>query len=59
MDCTFVPEHAQRFHRVLASVDGVYERFRSDFFGRSGIHFWWGAFDFAVLTAHRSPRVRT
>ncbi len=47
--CAFVPEHAQRFHRVLTSIDGVYERFRSDFFGRSGIQFWWGAFDFAVL----------
>ena len=30
-------------------IDGVFEEFRSRFFGRSGIQFWWGAFDFAVL----------
>lgn len=48
-DNTIVPEHAQRFHRLLTSIDGVYEEFRSDFFGRSGVQFWWGAFDFAVL----------
>jgi hypothetical protein len=48
-DCVFVPEHAQRFHRVLCSLDGVFEEFRSGFFGRSGVQLWWGAFDFAVL----------
>jgi hypothetical protein len=48
-DCTFVAEHAQRFYQILASLDGIFEEFRSDFFGRSGIQFWWGAFDFAVL----------
>jgi len=48
-DRTIVPEHAQAFHRVLAAVSGVFEEFRSDFFGRSGVQFWWGAFDYAVL----------
>ncbi|MCE5191907.1 MAG: DUF5996 family protein [Actinomycetia bacterium] len=48
-DCTIVPEHAQRFHRVLCSLDGVFEEFRSGFFGRTGVQFWWGAFDFSVL----------
>lgn len=48
-DCTMVPEHAQRYHRILSSLDGVYEEFRSQFFGRTGVQFWWGAFDFAVL----------
>ena len=48
-DCTIVLEDAQRFHRALASIDGVFEEFRSRFFGRSSIQFWWGAFDFAVL----------
>ena len=48
-DCTFVPEQAQRFHRILSSVYGVLEEFRSQFFGRSGVQFWWGTFDEAVL----------
>ena len=42
-------EQAQRFHRVLSSVNAVFEEFRSPFFGRSGVQFWWGGFDLAVL----------
>ena len=41
--------HAQRFYRLLATIDGVFEAFRSRFFGRSSVQFWWGGFDFAVL----------
>ena len=48
-DCVIVPEHAQRFHTVLSSVHGILEEFRSRFFGRSGVQFWWGTFDEAVL----------
>jgi len=48
-DCTFVAEDAQRFHAALSTVQGVFEEFRSSFFGRSGVQFWWGAFDLAVL----------
>jgi hypothetical protein len=48
-DCTMVPEHAQRFYRLLATIDGAFEEFRSGFFGRSGVQFWWGASDLAVL----------
>lgn len=48
-DHTFVPEHAQRFHRILCSINAVFEEFRSGFFGRSGVQFWWGSFDLAVL----------
>ena len=48
-DCAFVPEHAQRFYRLLATLDGIFEEFRSAFFGRSSVQFWWGACDFAVL----------
>jgi Family of unknown function (DUF5996) len=48
-DCTIVPEHAQRFHRVLCAIDGAFEEFRSPYFGRTGVQFWWGGFDFAVL----------
>ena len=48
-DGVFVPGHAQRFHRVLTSLNAVFEEFRSQFFGRSGVQFWWGSFDLAVL----------
>jgi hypothetical protein len=48
-ECTFVLEHAQRFHRILGSLNHVFEEFRSEFFGRSSIQFWWGGCDFAVL----------
>jgi hypothetical protein len=48
-DCMVVAEDAQRFLRVLAAINSVFEEFRSDFFGRSGVQFWWGGFDFAVL----------
>lgn len=48
-DCTLEAGHAQRFHRVLSSVNEVFEEFRSPFFGRSGVQFWWGAFDLSVL----------
>jgi len=48
-DCILIAADAQRFHRVLTSVSAVFEEFRSGFFGRSGVQFWWGAFDLAVL----------
>ncbi|MHB9150278.1 MAG: DUF5996 family protein [Thermoleophilia bacterium] len=48
-DCRLDPEHARRFHRLLSSVNGAFEEFRSPFFGRSGVQFWWGTFDLAVL----------
>ncbi len=48
-DCTFDALQAQRFHGLLCTIDGVYEEFRSGFFGRTSIQYWWGASDFAVL----------
>ena len=40
---------ARRLYRVLATVHGLFDEFRSPFFGRSGVQLWWGAFDLAVL----------
>ena len=37
------PEH------YLEHLDRLREVFRSSFFGRTGVQFWWGGFDFAVL----------
>jgi Family of unknown function (DUF5996) len=54
-DGTFVPEHAQRFHRVLSSINGVFEEFRSPFFGRSGVQLWWGGLDLTVLLFSGRP----
>ncbi len=48
-ECMVVAEEGQRFLRLLASIGSVFEEFRSRFFGRSGVQFWWGGFDFAVL----------
>jgi hypothetical protein len=52
---------AQRFWRVLTSVNRVLGRFRSGFVGKaSPVHFFWGSFDLAVTrfsgrTAPRHP----
>jgi len=48
-DCMIDSAHAVAFYQLLASIQGVFEEFRSGFFGRSGVQFWWGAFDLAVL----------
>ena len=40
---------ARRLYCVLATVHGVFDEFRSPFFGRSGVQLWWGGFDLAVL----------
>jgi hypothetical protein len=46
---TYVPEHAQRFWRILMQADRVLQRFRGGFLGKSSpVHFFWGSFDLAV-----------
>ncbi len=49
---------AWRFWRILLSVQGVFEEFRSKFLGKcSPIHFFWGSFDLAVtrFSGRRAP----
>ncbi|MGH9508759.1 MAG: DUF5996 family protein [Terriglobales bacterium] len=51
-------EYAQRFWRILASVDSVCQEFRSGFLGKSSpVHFFWGSFDMAVtrFSGRRAP----
>ncbi|HXE92009.1 MAG TPA: DUF5996 family protein [Terriglobales bacterium] len=51
-------EYAQRFWRILASVDAVFQEFRSGFLGKSSpVHFFWGSFDLAVtrFSGRRAP----
>ena len=54
----YEPRDAQRWFRAAISAAGVFERWRSHFFGRSGVQLWWGAFDVAVVLfngKHASP----
>jgi hypothetical protein len=47
-----------RFHRVLVSVDRVFEHFRTSFLGKcSPVHLFWGSFDLAVtrFSGRRAP----
>ena len=51
-------EHAQRFWRLLVSVDTVLKDFRARFIGKcSPVHFFWGSFDLAVtrFSGRRAP----
>lgn len=46
---SYDPDYANRFWRILASVDTVAQEFRSGFIGKSSpVHFFWGSFDMAV-----------
>jgi hypothetical protein len=47
-----------KFWRILLSVDGVFQEFRSNFIGKcSPVHFFWGSFDLAVtrFSGRRAP----
>ena len=46
--CSYDPECAHRFWRILVSTAKVLERFRAKFIGKcSPVHFFWGSFDLA------------
>jgi hypothetical protein len=40
---------ARRWFDTNTALTGVFERWRSRFFGRSGVQLWWGAFDLAMM----------
>jgi hypothetical protein len=48
-DCTYAPEQVDRWFRVITAVRNVFDEWRSPFFGRTGLQFWWGAFDLGIL----------
>jgi hypothetical protein len=55
---SYEPEQANRFWRVLVSVDTVFKEFRARFIGKcSPVHFFWGGFDHAVtrFSGRRAP----
>ncbi|MBV9332602.1 MAG: hypothetical protein JO146_01205 [Candidatus Eremiobacteraeota bacterium] len=45
----FELEHARRWLTVMSATQGIFDRWRAHFFGRTGIQLWWGAFDLALL----------
>jgi hypothetical protein len=52
LDCanrTYDPAAVRRWFTALTSIERVFAEFRSPFFGRTALPFWWGAFDLAVL----------
>lgn len=48
-DCTYEPLQVERWFKVITAVRNVFDEWRSPFFGRTGLQFWWGAFDMAIL----------
>jgi hypothetical protein len=45
----YEPDAVQRWFAVSVEVAGIFDRWRSHFFGRSGIQLWWGAFDLSLM----------
>ncbi|MGA8491577.1 MAG: DUF5996 family protein [Terriglobales bacterium] len=55
---SYDPDYANRFWRILVSVDEIFKEFRSRFIGKnSPVHFFWGSFDLAVtrFSGRRAP----
>lgn len=49
LHCSYDPEYANRYWRILVQTDRVFEYFRAQFIGKcSPVHFFWGSADLAV-----------
>jgi hypothetical protein len=56
--CTYDPEYANRYWKVLLQADRLMKRFRADFVGKvSPVHYFWGSNDLAVtrFSGRRAP----
>jgi hypothetical protein len=56
--CSYDPDAAWRFWRVLIIADTLLKRFSTNFYGKiSPVHFFWGSFDLAVtrFSGRRAP----
>ena len=50
------PAYANRFWRILVTVDTMLKQFRARFIGKSSpVHFFWGSFDMAVTRFSGRP----
>jgi hypothetical protein len=46
---SYDPKYVEKFRTILVWTNGVFEKFRSRFVGKSSpVHFFWGSFDLAV-----------
>src|ERR1700726_1756523 len=53
---SYDPESAQKFWRILLTVQHVLDEFRARFIGKSSpVHFFWGSFDLAVTRFSGRP----
>jgi hypothetical protein len=55
---SYDPQYANRFWRILATVDTILKEFRARFIGKaSPVHFFWGSFDLAAtrFSGRRAP----
>jgi hypothetical protein len=43
------PAAAARWFRATTATGGIFDRWRSFFFGRNGIQLWWGALDLSLM----------
>jgi hypothetical protein len=53
------PTLAASWFALLTELNGLFDEWRSPFFGRSSVSFWWGGFDFTVELfngRHTTPR---
>jgi hypothetical protein len=54
----YEPGYANRFWRILVTVDSIFKEFRGRFIGKaSPVHFFWGSFDMAAsrFSGRRAP----
>src|SRR5215475_3046744 len=59
---SYDPDYANRFWRILVSVDAIFKEFRGRFIGKaSPVLFFWGTFDLAVtrFSGRRARRCST
>ena len=52
------PAYANRFWRILVTLDSIFKEFRAGFIGKaSPVHFFWGSFDMAAtrFSGRRAP----
>jgi Family of unknown function (DUF5996) len=53
---SYDPAYANRFWRILVTVDTMLKQFRARFIGKSSpVHFFWGSFDMAVTRFSGRP----
>lgn len=57
--CSYDPDYANRYWRILVQVDRVFKEFRARFIGKcSAVHLFWGALDLAVtrFSGRKAPQ---